>query len=140
QGQAFMSKLNSFNAPIVFNNFGSLRKSGPATTTTLSLGSVIFQNDGVVELSSGVLSIEAGYTPGGTAVHRFVIRGSQPNIDFGQLAAGGAELRGNLEVILAGGFQPTLGQTFQIMGFGSRTGTFSEGSGVHIPNEIVLVP
>ena len=44
--------------------------------------------------------------------------------DFGRfLISGAVTLSGTLELALSGGFTPLLGQSFQVMTYGSRTGT-----------------
>ncbi len=59
------------------------------------------------------------------------LAGATPGTDFTQLTViGNANLSGTLDIALTGGFEPSIGQSFVIMTFGSRTGTFTDVTGL----------
>ncbi|MBI5757253.1 MAG: tandem-95 repeat protein [Planctomycetales bacterium] len=77
--------------------------------------------------ASGHLAIEIGGTTAGT--------------EFDQLlVSGAATLNGFLDVTIINGFVATLGQSFQVMTYVSRTGTFSNLTGTCIPGNLALSP
>ncbi len=49
-----------------FNNVGTVKKSGGAGTSTLSSGSLLFNNDGAVQVLTGTLSLDGGGASEGT--------------------------------------------------------------------------
>jgi len=54
--------------------------------------------------------------------------------------AGQASLGGTLDVVLINPFRPGHGNVFEIMTFGSRTGTFTTTSGLDLGSRLTLVP
>ena len=78
--------------------------------------------------SPGVLTIAGDYTQTSGGVLVIEIDGRTPGVTFDQLnITGQATLDGTLTVI--NGFQPDSGDSFQIMTFGSRSGTFATING-----------
>jgi hypothetical protein len=117
-------------AGMSFNNAGTLRKSAGGGITSL-LGGVAFNNTGTVEVLTGIMSFNGGYSQtGGTLSF-----GISSLTDFGQISiSGNAPLTGTLNINLRNGFQPGLGDTFQVMTYSSRTGTFTAVTGCSIGN------
>jgi hypothetical protein len=89
-----------------FINAGTVRMSGVAATLTIG-SCVAFTNTGTVQL-------RLGGTGGG---------------QFDRIAAGAVSLAGTLDVTLTNGFVPVSGNTFDVMTYGTRTGTFTTISG-----------
>ncbi len=66
----------------------------------------------------------------GAATLAVELAGLTPGIDYGELQIGGnATLTGTLDISLTDEFYPPLGQSFVIMTFGSRSGTFDTVTG-----------
>ena len=70
-------------------------------------------------MHTGSLNIEIGGLTAGTQYDRLAISGS-------------ATLNGSLNISLIGGFVPNPGDTFQIMTFGSRSGSFTTTNGLDL--------
>jgi hypothetical protein len=78
----------------------------------------------------GILHADA-YSAGPGATLRMQIAGATPGSGYDRLAiAGAATLGGTLAIEQAPAFHPTLGSSFQILTFASRTGTFSSVTGL----------
>jgi len=112
----------------VFINSGTFRKTGATGTTTFSSvnGGVAFDNHGIVDLRTGVLSLGGGYTASATSQLKLALGGLAPGTQFSQLTIGGAvAFAGTLGVSLTNGFSPTNGHSFALVNYGSRTSQFS---------------
>jgi hypothetical protein len=104
-----------------FNNYGLLRKSSGSGTSTI--GIFFYNQNGSIEVDSGVLSVDS-YSQGTGALT--VKLGGRSAGQSGQLAvSGGASLGGPLNVTLAGGFTPVPGDHFQILSCSGLSGAFS---------------
>ncbi len=115
-----------------FQNYGLLRKSGGAGTSTLS---TYFDNEnGAIEVDSGQLSLNGQSYVQGTGSFTVTLAGTNAN-QSGQLACGGATLFGPLNVKLAGGFVPAIGTQFQILSSGNLSGAFST---LNVPGGIAV--
>ena len=76
-------------------------------------------------LSPGILSLSGNYAQSSGGRYSVELRGTTPGTQHDQLNIGGvATLAGELAVDTTG-FSPAAGQTFTIMTFASRTGTFN---------------
>jgi flagellar hook assembly protein FlgD len=160
QTDATMSGAN----PGSFNNSGTVTKSAGAGTATLSLP---FENDGILEVTSGILKFtdvlnnntsgvirgtqtldvttanfaQNGTVNPGASPGVLTIDGNYPqsaagtlNIEVGGTTAGSgydrlivsntAGLDGTLNVSILNNFQPTIGDTFEVMTYNSRSGAF----------------
>jgi hypothetical protein len=111
----------SINSSGTFNNAGLVRKS----SGTNSVISASFNNlNGTIEVDSGQLSLNGhSYAQGGGSF--IVTLGGANAGQSGQLLCGPATLGGPLQVKLAGGFAPALGNQFQIISCSSLAGAFS---------------
>lgn len=132
-------------------NEGTLVIDAPATASSLTTapGSTL-RGNGTLTLGSGALANAGGIAPGSspgrftlgaaltqqsTASLGIEVGGASPVTQYDQLALSQpATLDGALDVTLVGGFEPALGQTFDIVSFPSRTGTFATSSGLSIGN------
>lgn len=101
--------------------------TGTLPVNVISSGTVSPGGDGSV----GVLTIVGNYTQTVTGVLNLDVGGYNPGTDFDQLiVTGSVQLAGTLNVNLLNGFTPNSGDSFQVMIFGSLTGSFSvENSG-----------
>ncbi len=105
----------------VTNNNGSFRPS-PSLTTTGSLNII----GTFMQTSGGAL--------------QFLLAGPTPATQFDQLnVVGPVVLAGSLQVSLTTNFTPTLGQTFRIINYTSRTGTFSGVSILAMPTSMFML-
>ncbi|MEZ5291133.1 MAG: hypothetical protein R2745_08630 [Vicinamibacterales bacterium] len=100
--QAGLQLTSSNCGSPTFANAGLLRRSG--ATGTFTVGScVAFSNTGTVQLRLG-----------GTGAGQYDV-----------LATAGATLGGTLDVTLVNGFVPSAGNAFDVVTYGSRTGSFA---------------
>jgi autotransporter-associated beta strand protein len=100
---------------------GTLQGSGIANglITVMSGGAVAPGN------SPGALTVASATFNAGSLL-KIELGGTAPATQFDQLKANGPlALGGSLQVSLLNGFAPQLGQSFDILDWGSRTGTFS---------------
>ena len=105
---------------------GTLSGAGTIAGTLRNAARVVVGGDG----NTGVLAVNGGYTQDSGAVLQVELAGATPGTQFDRLAiAGAATLDGTLEVAFAGGFTPTAGNTFRVLDFGSRTGSFASVDG-----------
>ncbi|HRF11814.1 MAG TPA: Ig-like domain-containing protein [Candidatus Accumulibacter phosphatis] len=102
-------------------NEGSLEALGAGT---LSLTNLL--NAGLLKADPGGQVIISGpFTQTPAGVVQIGITGTSTS-DFGRISVSGlASLDGVIRPMLFGGFLPALGQTFRVMTFGSRTGSFA---------------
>jgi hypothetical protein len=124
-------------------NLGTFRHLGMGLS--ICEPGVPFQNLGTLEVihgglslggggsNTGLLSASAGSTlylhnsfALGSGSMRTELAGTAPTaIGQLQIFGGGALLSGTLEVVLAPGYSPSLGNTFDVLTFETRTGSFS---------------
>jgi hypothetical protein len=88
---------------------------------------ILHINGNYTQTADGVLNIEIGGLTAGSQYDRLVVSGS-------------ATLNGTLNVILLNGFQPSPGDSFQVLTFGSHTGDFSTYTGLDLGNGHSLSP
>ena len=128
---------NGGAAPSIINS-GTFTKAG-TTGTTSTTGAVLTTNSGLIDLQTGILSVSGNYTPASSAVLAVKIGGTTAGSQFTRLAvANTASLAGGLQVSLAGGYVPNIGDSFRIITAGTRTGTFGSVSGLDIGNGRLL--
>ncbi len=87
----------------------------------------IFGFSGLTIHPLSTVEVKLGGTVAGTSYDRFEV-------------VGAAALAGTLDVKLAGGFHPQLGNSFAVMTFGSRTGDFATYSGMDVGGHLALHP
>jgi hypothetical protein len=122
------------------------------STTTLTINGGTLEGVGTIEgdvsssghvgpgLSAGALQIAGTYTQTVAGALGIEI-GGPANTQFDRLdVSGPATLAGTLAVSFIGGFAPTLGQSFEVMTFASRSGTISTVTGTGIGGSLTLVP
>ncbi len=103
---------------------GTLSGFGTITGSVLSGGTVAPSTTG------GVLKITGAYQQTSSGTLSSVITGTTPGTKFGQLSVGGkATLAGTLNVNTGNGFVPGHGQSFSVLLYHTRSGTFGTLSG-----------
>jgi hypothetical protein len=103
---------------------GTLSGFGTITGSVLNGGTVAPSTTG------GVLKITGAYNQKSTGTLSSVITGTTPGTKFGQLSVGGkATLAGTLKVSTGNGFVPGHGQSFAVLLYHSRAGTFGTLTG-----------
>ena len=113
------STLSQFGAFGFFNNAGTLRKSSGAGATAIF---VTLTNSGSVSVPQGTLALYGGFTPAGGTLE-FGLSGLA---SFGKISiSGNATLGGMMRAVWLGGFVPALGNAFDVITYGSRSGVFS---------------
>ena len=129
----------SLPLPLFVNN-GNLVKNitTGATVFDSNYGGVAFNQNGTVDLQTGSLAINGGYTLSGSPQLKLVLGGINPGTQFSrEIFAGSATLGGILSVTLANGFSPTNGQSFAIATYASSTGQFSSTQFPPLPVELM---
>ncbi|MSU63151.1 MAG: hypothetical protein EXS31_12285 [Pedosphaera sp.] len=116
---------------------GSLSGAGTINGALANSGHV------VPGTSPGVLAVGGAnsftQTPGGTL--DLEIGGLTPGTQYDQLKISGmATLDGSLNIALLNGFMPVPGDSFPIMTFASRAGTFPVKNGLDLGRGLVLLP
>src|SRR5262249_33804974 len=107
-----------------FDNAGTFRKSANTGTTTLS--GMSLNNYGAVDIRSGILAANGGYTSVSGALLNCSLGGVTAGTGFGQLqVAGSVTLNGALGVGLINGFVPATNDTFAVLTAGTRNGAFA---------------
>jgi hypothetical protein len=144
---------------VTINNAGTLRKSVGTGVTSFD-GNTIFNNTGLVEVRTGTLRIEGNLPNSGTIeiAHASVVTvtGTYQQSNSGELlveiagtAVGeigrlnvqsSATLDGDLTVMLVNDFHPKAGDTFTVMTYANRFGTFVRINGADVGNHLVLQP
>ncbi|MSU61692.1 MAG: hypothetical protein EXS31_04720 [Pedosphaera sp.] len=111
-----------------FNNAGTFRKTVDKNTTSFGSG-IAFNNYGTVEIRSGILAANGGYTSTANALLNCAIGGTTAGTGYGRLqVASTVTLNGALGVNLINGFVPTTNDTFTVLTAGTRNGTFASFS------------
>jgi hypothetical protein len=106
---------HSFDLTHTLNNSGTLAGHGTVVGTVQNSGSV------APGTSPGTLTITGSYTQTSAGALQIELA-SLPSFDKLSIS-GTATLGGTLSVTRVGGFSPALGATFDILDWGSRTGT-----------------
>jgi hypothetical protein len=111
--------------PFLFNNLGTFRKSGTGGGSSQLQNGVTFNNLGTLDVLTGVVSLLGTYNlTNGTLGFTLT---SLTN--FGQLSVvSSVALGGPLNVNLAGGFAPSIGDQFHVVSSSGLSGTFSSVS------------
>lgn len=101
------------------------------------------RNDGgIIALdSSATLQVGEIYAQTDTATLMIALAGTQPGVTHGLFnVSQAARLGGTLEIILANDFQPALGNTFDIIKWGSHAGAFGSAVGSKLDSGLTLKP
>jgi hypothetical protein len=113
-----------------FVNAGTLLKSGGAGTTQWSVPTT---NSGEVDLRTGLLNCSNGYTQTSAGTLTTAVGGTDPSL-IGRLQTSTATLDGELALDAQPSYAPQLGDSFSVLSYGSRSGTFAAISGTSLGN------
>ena len=120
----------NFGAASTLHNAGLLKKTGGAGATTIDSG-LLFTNEGTVQLDKGTLSCLGDYNQSGRL--RIGVSGTAAGLMYGWLEVQGtARLAGVFDFFLLPGYRPVAGDTFQVLAYGARLGSFSTISGLDL--------
>ncbi|HEX6625089.1 MAG TPA: Calx-beta domain-containing protein, partial [Pyrinomonadaceae bacterium] len=139
-GETFLNGGNVSSAASFALQGGTLRGAGTFTGSVNNTGGTVAPG-----ASPGCMNVTGNYTQGPAATLAVESGGTTVCTQYDRLAVGGAAtLDGTLAVTLIGGFTPSVGQTFQVVTYGSRAGTFSTVTGTLLPtynaNDLTLSP
>lgn len=110
---------------------GAVFGNGGTFTGNVVSGGIFNVGDAIKQ--AGKLAITGTYTQSASGILPIDIGGTTAGTQFDQLnISGAATLGGTLSLDLINGFTPTVGTTYDIMNFGSETGTFATVTGTHI--------
>ena len=85
------------------------------------------------------MTIQGTYTQGAGGTLNVALGG--PGVGYDQLAVTGtASLGGTINISTINGFVPTVGTSFQVLAFASKTGDFQTYNGLYISGQIGLAP
>ncbi len=108
------------------DNAGTFRKSANTGTTTVN---VPFNNYGTMDLRSGIVAVNGGFTAGGGASLNCALGGTTAGTGHARLQRSGTiTLDGALSVELLPGFVPATNDSFTVVSATTRSGTFTEFS------------
>jgi hypothetical protein len=122
-------------APVTNEGLLEAKNGGLLTINNLvtNRGTIAARTGSVVSIG-GDLPLEAG----GTVTVEIAGRTTS---EVGRItSAGAATLAGTLNIQLANGFVPAVGDRFEVIQYASHTGTFTTVLGANLPNGLVLVP
>jgi hypothetical protein len=123
---------NVFNGVIggAISNLGTFRKSGGGGTSTID---VPFTNSGTIAVQAGTLSFTNALSLGSAGKLRFRLSGILAGVTYGKLnTPSSLAIAGALQVTLAGSFMPGVGNSFDLLDWGtggsggSLSGTFAQ--------------
>ena len=118
-----------------FDNAGNFRKT--INTGTTIIAGVAFNNYNAVEIQTGILAANGGYTSTTNALLHCAIGGTSAGTGYGRLQVSGTvTLNGALGVSLANGFIPTTNDLFTVLTATTRNGTF--GNFYYPSNDVAM--
>ena len=121
-----------------FTNNGTIETKNGAT---LTINNFMPNSGTIIAGVGGLININGGFTSTTTGNVNVLIAGTSTS-QFGRVSASGAAtLAGTLNVTLANGFTPALGQTFPVITFASHgASTFATINGLAIGGGMVFTP
>jgi virginiamycin B lyase len=130
---------------VVLNPASAISIQGGALSGTGTINADVTNGGGQVipggAGASGTLTINGNYTQTSTGALDIDIGGTTAGTQFDQLAiSGSATLGGTMNISLINAFQPTFGNSFQVLTFGSPSGNFSTYNGTSLASGLFLDP
>ena len=126
---------NSLVTPFVSLQGGSLLGGGDLDGDVANAGRV---EPGI---ANGALEVSGDFTQSSDGTLAIELGGTQAGIDHALLAVFGTSiLAGELEVALAAGYTPSLGDVFEVLLAGSLVGAFESYAGFDLGGGLFLVP
>lgn len=103
-----------------FVNTGTFRKQ--TTFGGTAFKNVPFSNSGILDVQSGTINFNAGYTQTGASMYFGM---SSPNVAGHVNISGNVNLDGTLRLKFANGYTPVTGDTVALVNYASHNGTFA---------------
>ncbi len=132
QSDCAVSYDNGGAGPTFNNNVGAtLRRNTSAGQVMFrgDYGGVSFNNSGTLDLQTGLLQVDSAFTINPTSNIKLGIKGITPGTEVAQLNFGrNAGFNGSLNVVLTNNYSPTLGSSYVVMNYPSKSGTFTTPS------------
>jgi len=120
-----------------FHNAGLVRKRVTAGTTTFN---VFMDNSGTVQAQTGVLTINS-YLGSAMSSLAITLASNTPATGFGKIQfATTNSIVGKFILSTLGGYRPTPGTSFFVLGFPAVTGDFTSMEGLDLGNGLRLAP
>jgi hypothetical protein len=123
---------NGGAGPAFNNNVGAtLRRNTSSGQVTFrgDYGGVSFNNSGTLDLQTGLLQVDSAFTINPTSNIKLGIKGTTPGTEVAQLNFGrNAGFNGSMNVVLTNNYSPTLGNSYVVMNYPSKSGTFTTPS------------
>jgi hypothetical protein len=92
-------------------------------------------------VGAGALDVTGSFTQTSAGKLSILLGGTQPGTDYAVLSVlGTSTLAGTLEVMLAPGYHPTIGDAFEVLKTGSFVGQFGSYVGLDLGDGVSLVP
>jgi len=121
----FLTNNGVQTGALAVNNGSIVKGSGSFDVVTVRDGGTFAPGNSPGAATVKTLSFQSVATTGGPTL-AIELGGTAPGTDYDQLHVTGAlNANGTLNVSLVGGFSPSIGDTFDILDFGTLTGTFS---------------
>ncbi len=129
-GTLIANELDNTGNPAHFNWTGGALHVVTSTGSLVNQGGILAPGPTFFPPVYGTTSIVGAYTQQAAGALEIEIGGTQAGTTFDRVNVSGvAAFDGHLALSLFDGFEPMIGQTFVIMTFGSRTGTFASVTG-----------
>jgi len=129
-GTLITNELDTTGNASRFNWTGGALHVVTSTGSLTNQGGILAPGPTFFPPAYGTTTIAGGYTQQAAGAVQIEIGGLQAGTAFDRVNVSGiAAFDGKLELSLFDGFEPLIGQTFVIMTFGSRTGTFASVTG-----------
>ena len=111
------------------------------TGSFLGTGTNFFEGDLRPGASPSIVNFAGDVEFGASSTLEIELGGLIPGTHHDQINVGGqARLNGTLDLVLINGFVPSVGDSFTIMTFGNRVGTFPSVTGTAVNPNLQLVP
>ncbi len=112
----------SVTSPVVVNTGATLGGTGAVGSVTVNSGGTVSPGSGAL----GTLTVNGSYNQTSNGNLEIQLGGTAPGSGFDRLAvSGAASIAGTLNLSLANGFNPSVGQTFAIISSSGASGNFS---------------
>ena len=150
------ANISTLAAAAILQGPGANFTNLPTVTSITSTGQLVIEgglafstsgnlsNAGTINLEPGTLNVGGTYTQTSVGALGIGLGGLTAGTQFGQLIVNGtASLDGTLNVSLINEFAPAVGNSFQIMTFGSRSpadSDFPTKNGLNLSNGLVFTP
>ena len=130
--------LNFNSLLATFNNAGLLRKSAGTNTTAIT---VQLDNTGTIQAQTGVIGVQGPYTESPAATLAISLSALPPGTGFGKIQfTAKPTFAGRFTLGTLGGYRPSPGNSFFVIGYPSAGGDFTSFSGLDLGSGLRLAP